>query len=379
MKLFKNATIYTSQDVLVNYDFIVDNGKFVKIAPEIISDSIPSFDLDSKIVIPGFIDIHVHGGYNYDTMDADVQNLAKWQKDLTKEGVTSFLPTTITSSEQNLINALESAKFAQANNNSGAEILGVHFEGPYIDVERKGAQPEEFIKIPSWTDFEKYNNVSKGLIKKISYSLTNDVNYEFTKKLVENKIVASLAHSNSCYDTITKGSEYGLSSMTHTFNAMTGLQHRLPGAICAALDNDKLYTELIVDNIHVASPVVRVFVKSKGYDKVIIITDAMRAKQSGQVYTELGGQEVEIVDNGTKAVLRGTDTLAGSVISMIDSFKNILEITDCSINQAILMTSTNAALSLGIDNKGRIKEGYDADFIVLDQDFNLEKTFCKNN
>lgn len=374
MLLIKNIDIYTSNEILLNSDVLIEDNKIIKIGEnlDLNIDNIVCIDGRNQKLIPGFIDTHIHGGFDYDIMDANVEKLNEFRKNLAKNGVTSILATTITNSQENLILALKSVKEAK-NIEIGSNLLGVHFEGPYIDFEKKGAQPGEFIKKATIEDFQIYENVSPNLIKKVTYSPNQDQNFEFTKYLKKQNIIPSLGHSICNFKQTIQAGEMGLSSTTHTLNAMTSFVHDQPGAFGAMLEHENIIPEFILDGKHVSLVMIKHFLKLKGIDSVVVITDSMRAAGLNITKTTLGGQNVDIIDSGRVAVLENTNTLAGSVALMKHCFSNLLNHCGVTLNQAIKLTSTNAAKQLN-ENKGKIVVGYDADLIILDENNKIKKT-----
>lgn len=379
MILIKNIDVYTSRQVLTQHDILIKDAKIHKIAPviELLElNDVTVIEGKGKKLIPGFIDTHIHGSYDYDFMDANDEKLQLCRNQLVQNGVTSILATTITSDQDELICALKQLSNAKQIK-KGTNIVGVHFEGPYIDVEKKGAQPLQYIKKATVEDFKKYYEIDKDLIKKVSYSPNQDHNFEFIEFLTKNNIIGSLAHSTCTFEQTLAAAEHGLSSTTHTLNAMTSFVHDQPGAFGAMLEHDNIKPEFILDSKHVSLVMIKHFLKLKGVDNVIAITDAMRAAGTPLTKTTLGGQNVDIINNGRVAVLENTNTLAGSVALMIHCFENLLSSCGVTLNEAIRLTSTNAAKQLGL-KKGKIIENYDADLIILNENNEIEKTILNN-
>lgn len=335
-------------------------------------------DIDYKDlrIVPGFIDIHTHGAYGFDTNDADEQGLKMWAKNLAKEGTTAFLPTTVTMYKDVLKAALKNVANVVKNGYEGAEILGVHFEGPYLDENYKGAQPLKAIVKPNVEEFIEYQNCAEGLIKYVTLAVEHDKDHKLVKYLVNNGVVASIGHSSATYEQGYSAILDGVSSMTHVFNGMSPFHHRKPGLVGLALNSD-VYGEVIADGHHSHLASLSIFYKLKK-DKAIMITDSLRPKglsKDGN-YT-LGGQEIEIDDQGL-AKIKGTDTIAGSTLKMNKGLKILVENVNVPFDVALNSCTINPARCLKVDDrKGYIKIGYDADLVVLDNDFEVIQTFIK--
>lgn len=322
-------------------------------------------------LIAGFIDNHIHGSAGFDVMDSTIEAITGIAKSLLQEGTTSFLPTTITNSIPNKTKALKNIHTYYLHHNNYAKVLGIHLEGPFINPLKKGAQPLEFIIEPNLELFNDWQKESGYLIKKISLAPEMNGAYDFIKELNKQNLVTSIAHSNATFNEVLKSTKLGLTSVTHMFNALSPFHHRDIGATGAGLLLDELHTELILDFIHVSKEAAKLLIKTKTPDRVIVITDSMRAKGLSDGISELGGQTVYIKD-GMATLKDGT--LAGSILKMIDAFKNMLSL-EISLVEISKMMSLNAAKELNLASEiGSIKEGKIADFVLLDQDYNIIKT-----
>ena len=326
----------------------------------------------NAVVLPGFIDEHVHGAGGADTMDGSVEALSVMADALAGEGTTTFLATTMTQSPENIVKALSAVKAYRASGRkSGAHLAGVHLEGPFIAAAHKGAQPEEYIAKPSVETFEKYNAASGDCIKIVTLAPEAEGAAALITSLKERGIVASVGHTSAKYQDIARAVESGATHVTHTFNAQSPLHHREIGVVGSALLLDGLTCELIADTIHVSVPAMQLLLKCKG-EKVILITDAIRAKGLGDGKSELGGQEV-FVKNGEARLQDGT--LAGSVLKMNVAIKNLVEKAGVPLERAVRFATENPARALGIfDETGSIEVGKSADFAVLDRGFNVLMT-----
>lgn len=344
---------------------IIDDNEIHKYSPD------EKIDANGNYVFPGFIDIHIHGAGGFDTMDGTAEALENISKTIATKGVTGFLPTTMTMDKSSILAALDNVRNAMENGVSGAEILGVHMEGPFINVEKMGAQNPEYIMKPDYDLVKDYLDI----IKIITLAPEEDENHEFIKKLNED-VVLSIGHTNASYEQAMDAIENGISHATHTFNAMTPLNHRSPGVIGAVMNTD-ISCELIADCIHVHPGAFNVLIKVKGDEKVILVTDSMRAGCIKEGIYDLGGQEVIVKDGAAR--LR-TGSLAGSVLTLNVALKNIVENTDLNFSQAANMICQNPANLLGLgDSKGSISIGKDADFAILNEEYKVEKTILAGN
>lgn len=329
-------------------------------------------------VLPGFIDIHTHGAYGYDTNDGEPEGLRHWCEHIPEEGVTSFLPTTVTQHQDVLLHALQVTSDIMEEEYAGAEMLGIHFEGPFLDMEYKGAQPPEAIAEPSVELFQKYQEAAKGKIRYITLSPEHDMDFALTRYCAQHGTVVSMGHTGAAYETAVLAAANGAASMTHVFNGMTGLHHRKPGMAGAALRMADLYGEMICDGHHCDPAVMHIFFQAKGKNKGIMITDSLRAKYGtpGSHY-QLGGHDIEITKEGL-AKLAGTDTIAGSTLRMNEGLRILIEEAGVPVETAVAACTINPARVLCVDDrKGKICAGYDADLTVLDEQYQVLATYCR--
>ena len=329
-------------------------------------------------ILPGFIDIHCHGAYGFDTNDADPEGLRKWAKGIVDEGVTSFLATTLTQSEEVLTNAVSNVAKVVEEGYEGAEILGIHFEGPYLNKAHKGAQPEEYCVKPNIEQFKRYQKAAHGLIKYITMAVENDEDYTLTKYCSQNNVVVSIGHSNATYEQAVQAYAHGARSMTHVYNAMTPFTHRANGLVGGALRIRNMYGEIICDGNHSTLAALNNFFTSKGPDYSIMITDSLMCKgfPVGTKF-DFGGQEVVIYPDGS-AHLVEAGNLAGSTLNVNKGLKILIEDALVPVNYAINACTSNPARCLHVaDRKGTIGVGYDADLVILDRDYEVVQTYCK--
>lgn len=337
-------------------------------------------DYGDKRIVPGFLDIHCHGAFGFDTNDANEEGLRAWTKGIVSEGTTALLATTITQSEEVLTNAVANVAKVMEEGYEGAEILGIHFEGPYLDMVYKGAQPEQHIVKGTIEQFERYQAAAKGNIKYITMATETDDDFELTQYLAQNGVVVSIGHSAATYEEAVIAWANGARSMTHVYNGMTPFNHRKNGLVGAAYRLRTMYGEIICDGNHSTTAALNNYFMSKGPDYSIMVSDALMAKGSpaGSKFI-FGGNEIEIYEDGS-AHLTATGGLAGSTLKLNDGLRILVEEAMVPFNYAINSCTINPAKCLGIDDrKGSIMVGKDADIVVLDTDYSVIQTYCKGD
>ena len=372
MKCFKNATVYVEGEGLVNCSLAFDE-KIEKISHLGITHGDAIELPEGAIVLPGFVDQHIHGAGGSDGMDGTVEDIATIAKTIAAEGTTSFLVTTMTQSPENITKAMEAVKaYREANSDEGARVVGIHLEGPFIAAAHKGAQPLEYVKTPDIAAFDAYNEASGNAIRIVTLAPEVEGADEFVKHLTEKGIVSSIGHTGAKFSDIEKAVASGASNVTHTYNAQTALHHREIGTVGSAMLIDDLNCELIADTIHVSVPAMRLLVKNKPINKISLITDAMRAKGIPDGVSELGGQVV-YVKNGEARLEDGT--LAGSVLRMNRAVQNMVEKVGVPFLLAVDYATINPARMLKIDEEaGSIKVGKRADFTVINENYDVLMT-----
>ena len=359
------------KDRVVYGDLCIEDGKISKI-----NIKLEPTNTVKRYVVPGFIDLHIHGANNVDAMDASTYAIEQLALALVKEGTTAFLATTMTQTPLHIENALTSiGHYHQNQNPNGAMLLGVHLEGPFINVGAAGAQPKSCIITSDIALFDTFNKASGQIIRKVSLAPEIQGSMALISHLKSKGIVASIAHTKANYATILEAIQRGATSTTHTYNAMTPLHHRDIGVVGAALLHDEITAELILDKIHVSIPAAKLLIKNKGYQNVTLVTDSMRAKNMPDGISELAGQTVHIA-HGEARLTDGT--LAGSILRFIDGFKYAINDLGLSLVEAVYMSSTKAATQLNLDPlMGSIEVGKLANLVILDDHYNIETTLVK--
>ena len=370
MKGFKNSWIITEEG-RVKSDLVIESGLIEKIG-QCSNEGLIELP-ENLTVVPGFIDQHIHGAAGSDGMDGTIEDLKKIACALAKEGTTSFLATTMTQSVENITKALNAVKdYKSLGLTEGAEIAGVHLEGPFISKDAIGAQPLEYVAAPSVEVFKVYEEASGNTIKIVTLAPEVEGSSELIEYLTSKNIVASIGHTTATFSDVEKAVKAGATNITHTYNAMKGVHHREAGTVGGAYIFDELYAEIICDGIHVSAPAIKVLYKNKPHDKFVLITDAMRAKHMPDGDYELGGQPV-IVRNNEARLPNGV--LAGSVLRMNHAVKNVMNFLNLPLEEVVKYASINPARNLGIDHEvGSIKVGKRANLVVVDENLDVYMT-----
>ena len=336
----------------------------------------PDIDHGNARIVPGFIDIHTHGYKGFDLNDANEEGLRTWFKEITAEGVTGICPTTITQSHDVLSAALKNAAEVNRKGYEGARMLGIHLEGPYLDMKYKGAQPEENIRKPDIDELEQFREDSGGLLKIVTMACEHDVGFKFTRHCAENGVIVSQGHSGADADMALLAGANGARSFTHVYNGMSGFSHRGGGVVNAALTMDDCFCEVIADGHHCSLGALRVLFEMKGKHRVIMVTDSLNAKGfPAGTKLKFGGNEIMITLEGT-ARLTLTRKLAGSTLRMNRGLQVLVEQAGIPFEAALNACTCNPAALLGIDDhKGMISVGYDADLTVLNDGYDVLQTY----
>lgn len=379
--LIFNARIITPHRLIDNGSILVEGGKIVHFGQGRlpVSECI-AVDAKGHYVSPGFIDIHTHGGGGYDFMDGTVEAYLGAAREHACHGTTAMVPTTLTSSLENLKETFEVYKHAKAVNDMGAAFLGLHLEGPYFSMEQRGAQDPKYIRNPKKEEYEKILSWSDDVIR---WSAAPELEgaLEFGRFLTERGILPSIGHSNAIYEEVIQAFEHGYTHVTHLYSAMSGVRrinaYRYAGVIESAFLIDEMTVEIIADGVHLPASLLKLIYKIKGPQNIALITDSMRAAGMPEGEYILGstkeGQRV-IVEDGV-AKLPDRTAFAGSVATADRLVRTMVQLARVPLVEAIrMMTTTPARIMKVDDRKGAIAAGKDADLVIFDDDINVRLT-----
>lgn len=366
--LIKNVKAYI-EGRFEQAEVFVSGGKICSFsAPETLYEV---FDGGGAYLVPGFIDIHTHGGFGTDVNSADVAAFERLANFFVSKGTTSFLASVLTDTRENTLKALNTISDYNKSTHSGANLLGAHLEGPFLSPEKKGAMPENLLKQGDNELLESY--LKTGVVKYITVAPEVEGVLELIKKYSAS-LTFAIGHSQADFDTSTDAINLGAKAATHTFNAMAAIDRTEPNILGAALDSG-IFCEIIADGVHVHPANIRMLYRLKGNKKIIAITDSIQAAGLPDGEYKLGCRDVTV--KGINAFLKGGRARAGSVLTMDNALKNLMSFLDISAEKALPMLTENPADLFKL-NKGYIKIGYDADFTLLNRKFDVIRTIIGN-
>ena len=389
MLAFTAAKLLTPNDTLERPLLLVDQGHVVEIADYAdrqLSPGVSVTDFGDSVIAPGYVDIHIHGSSGYDVMDDAPEALPAIERLLTRHGVTSYFPTTVTAPIDTILRALERLADAIEKCEQDCEItpgqkkpnragrampLGIHLEGPFISHPCRGVHPPDLLLPPRLETFERFWQAARGRICIITIAPELDGAIELTAAAAARGVCVSLGHSDADFSATERAIAAGARHATHTFNAMRPLQHRNPGILGAVLTDNRITGDIIADGIHLDPSIVKLFARAKGLDQAVLITDAIAATGMPDGRYRLGSFEVDVKDG--KCTRDGK--LAGSVLTMDRAVRNLARFAEWDLPQAVAAATRNPARVARCTYKGVLNAGADADFAVLDAQGNVLRTF----
>jgi N-acetylglucosamine-6-phosphate deacetylase len=369
------GTLFTPTRKFSPARLILDGGSIAEVGSSHTVRTPPEADLvdaSQHIVTPGFVDAHIHGCGGVDVMDGSYEALNAVSRLIARHGTTSFFPTTVSARPEVLSKAVERMGAALCKNFDGAQPLGIHLEGPFISATKRGTHKAEHVMGPDSELFEKWLQISNNSIRLLTVAPELEGFDALFRKAHDAGVTVAMGHSNATFDEARAATERGVCYAVHTFNAMRAFSHRDPGIVGTVLSDDRIFAEIIADGIHVDPSVVRFFARSKGKARIMLVTDATSATDMPDGRYVLGCDTVDVV-NGTCRDAEGR--LAGSTLTQEIAFRNFVEWTEFTFEDALLGLTLNPARALKLDKKGVIEPGADADITVLDDNFRVTKTF----
>ncbi|MES2996179.1 MAG: N-acetylglucosamine-6-phosphate deacetylase [Verrucomicrobiota bacterium] len=365
-----NAHIVSPDVEIENGTLVIENGRIREVVSgREVPEADETIDAGGRYVMPGFFDIHCHGADRKDVCDNSVESLRHIAKTKLKEGVTTWLPTTLTQPQEKLEEIAGKCAEYMANQEF-CRTPGLHVEGPFINVKNAGAQNPQFVRPPNFDELRRIHEIASALIVSIAPDVEGA--NEVIAKAAELGIRSSAAHTSATAAQVRDSIAAGLTHLTHFCNQMTPVHHREIGCVGMGLTDERLMLEVICDKIHLAPEMLKLGFQLVGIDRLMMITDSMAASWMTAGEVSLGGLPVIVKDG--KAVLKEGGALAGSALKFNDGVKNIVEITGLPLHQIVKATSWNQAQSLGLDGFGKIEPGFHADLAILDKDFSVWKT-----
>ncbi len=386
MLAFAAGKLLTPIDAIEHPLVLVEDGRVLEISPQNgrqVPTGVSLSDFGDGVMVPGYIDLHIHGSAGYDVMDDTADALPAIERLLAQHGVTSYFPTTVTAPMDTILRALERLADAiekrESTNGEGkgrALPLGIHLEGPFISHARRGVHPPELLLAPTLNLFERIWQAARGRIRMMTIAPELDGAPEVIAEAARRGVCVSLGHSDADFETTERGIAAGARHATHTFNAMrplshNRLDHRSPGILGAVLTDGRVSADIIADGVHLDPSIVKLFAKAKGPEQTVLITDATSATGMPDGRYRLGSFEVDVRDG--KCMSNGK--LAGSVLTMDRAVRNLARFAEWELPQAVAAASRNPARVARIANKGVLAAGADADFVVLNPAGEVLRTF----
>ena len=354
-------------------DVLCEDGRITRVGDGIEADGAAVFDAAGKTLGPGFIDVHVHGGGGHSFFTRDPARVAAYADWAPRNGVTSFLVSTV-GDDSDGTRATLAALRPVIGRGGGAEPLGFHLEGPFINPVRAGAFPKKMLQQASASEFETFQQAAEGLIRQVTLAPELPGAIDLIRAVRESGAIAAMGHTDASVIEARRGFEAGVRHVTHLFNAMRPIHQREGGPIVAALFEDVLSCELICDGAHVDPELLRLAYRFLGAERTVVVTDNIHLAGTGQAAGNFAGEAIGV--SGATAV-RGDGTIVGSVATMDEHFRNVIQYLEVDLRKAFRMCSGNPARIAEAPRKGRLEPGMDADIVVLDESLNVEATICR--
>ena len=369
--IIKNLKVYTEKKTFVEGAVAIQNGRFDQVLMDKAQEVI---DGEGAYAIPGLIDLHFHGCMGYDFCDGTKEAIAEIAKYELSVGVTGISPATMTLPVEELKKILETAADYKEAETFGADLLGINMEGPFISVEKKGAQDERNIISCNEQVSKQFLQASRGLVKFMGIAPEKNPDFLSFIKQMKDQVNISLAHTNADYDTAKAAFDAGANHAVHLYNAMPAFTHRAPGVVGAVSDSPHVNAELICDGVHIHPSVVRATFQMMGEGRIILISDSMRATGMPDGRYLLGGLEVDVT--GNRATLASNGALAGSATNLMDCMRTVVKKMGIPLETAVACATMNPAKALGAyQNYGSITPGKKANLVLLDKDLNIKMVF----
>jgi len=386
MLAFTAARLISPTDIVEQPLIIIEHGRISEISSRRdrqLPVQVSVVDLGEGLIAPGYIDLHIHGSAGFDVMDDNAEALRVIERLLSRQGVTSYFPTTVTAALDTTLRALERLADAieqrdkiNADGNAPGDAvratpLGIHLEGPFISHARRGVHPPEYLLAPTLAAFEKFWQAARGRIRMMTIAPELEGASEVIAEAARRGVCVSLGHSDADFAAAERGIASGARHATHTFNAMRPLDHRNPGILGAVLSDTRVSADIIADGVHLDPAIVKLFALAKGQENAVLITDAISATGMPDGRYRLGSLEVDVQDG--KCMSGGK--LAGSVLTMDRAVRNLSHFAEWELSQAVRAATRNPARAAQLRNKGNLVAGADADFVLLNPQGEVLRTF----
>lgn len=370
-----NANVLTGYSVMNNCAVLIKDYKIIDVFNEArfskknFSADVKFIDMEQNYIAPGLMDTHIHGIGGYGTDDLSPDSILKMSEILPRYGVTSFIPTLYSAPKKEMIQAIKAVVSAMGKE-TGAKILGIHLEGPFISPDRLGVQSPDSLSPVNISLMEEFLKAAKGKIINMTVAPELKGMRELALFCISKGIVLQAGHTNATYEQMVEGMQVRILHTTHLFNAMSRMHHRDPGAVGAVFIHPEMSCELIADGIHINPEFIKFLLRCKPLDKLVLVTDSLKTTKQKKLPLIANGDEVYL----DKCFYRKSDNvIAGSALTMIDGVKNLVSF-GLTLEQAIQMASTNPAKIMKRDHLGLIAPGYDADLVIFDKDFKIKYT-----